>query len=108
MKSDKAVLVIDMPEEYRTEDVLVDYCLHTKGEYKVIRKSGNHPLKPLPKHIGFEETETETKEVPSGFYDETIDGWNWCLDEILGDYITQEEADLCGVQLWHDDQEGTE
>ena len=30
-------------------------------------------------------------------------GYNWCVEEILGDYITQEEADCCGVQFWHDD-----
>jgi len=76
----KAILVIDMPDEYRAEDVLVDYCLHTKGEYKTIRKSGNHPLKPMPKEediyeVGMDEEDTNAKR-------QWNKGWNACLEEI--------------------------
>jgi len=45
----KAVFVIDVPNDLDVNDLLMDYCVHTKGEYKTIRKGGNHPLKPLPK-----------------------------------------------------------
>ena len=45
----KAVFVIDdIPNELDVNDLLIDYCVHTKGEYKTIRKGGNHPIKPLP------------------------------------------------------------
>ena len=86
----KTVYVVDVPKIgdcdtcplFDIEDVMNGtrmVCLVDKEEGEAC------PLRPLPKHIGFEETETETKEVPSGFYNETIDGWNWCLDEILGE-----------------------
>ena len=71
----KAILVIDLPDKYRIEDILADYCLHTKGEYKVIRKGGNHPLKPLPeeKDVGY-----PINDYAVGF----SDGWDVCIKEI--------------------------
>ena len=47
----KTILVIDVPEGYETEDLLIDYCLHTKEKYRSIRKSGNNLLKTLPNAI---------------------------------------------------------
>lgn len=68
----KAVFVIDIPNDLDVDDLLIDYCVHTKGEYKTIRKGGNHPLKPLPQRYD-EDLMREQK------------GWNRCLDEILGE-----------------------
>jgi hypothetical protein len=82
----KAVFVIDIPNELDVNDLLIDYCVHTKGEYKTIRKGGNHPLKPLPK-----EEESADEVVELGSYNEGYgngyecgfaDGWNACLKEI--------------------------
>ena len=72
----KAVFVIDIPNELDVNDLLIDYCVHTKGEYKTIRKGGNHPLKSLPQ-----------KMPPNEFGNMSLrkSGWNACLDEILGE-----------------------
>ena len=72
----KAVLVIDVPNELDVNDLLIDYCVHTKGEYKSIRKGGNHPLKPLPQKVEMDFNE---------YYEGMADGWNACIDEILGE-----------------------
>lgn len=69
----KAVFVIDIPNEFDVNNLLIDYCVHTKGEYKTIRKGGNHPLKPLPQR------KLEWN-WGSGARD-----WNACLDEITGE-----------------------
>ena len=69
----RAVFVIDdIPNELDVNDLLIDYCVHTKGEYKTIRKGGNHPLKPLPK-------KKNTDFHPNIVY---ANGWNDCLKEI--------------------------
>lgn len=70
----KALIVIDMPDGYETDEVLIDYTLHTKGVYKALRKGGNHELIPFPERIG---TDFDT-------YDSKFStGYNYCLDEIL-------------------------
>lgn len=83
----KAVLVIDMPDGIDADEVLVDYCLHTKGEYKTIRKSGNHPLKPMPLEMrtsNLSEKEQEKTEllVKMAVLKIFADGWNECIKEI--------------------------
>ena len=69
----KAVLVIDVPNELDVNNLLIDYCLHTKGEYKTIRKGGNHPLKPLPQKVPRNEL---------GNMSLYKSGWNACLKEL--------------------------
>lgn len=75
----KAVFVIDIPSELDVNDLLIDYCAHTKGEYKTIRKGGNHPIKPLPKRM--------IPEMVMGnkFAEGCVHGWNACLDAITGE-----------------------
>ena len=69
----KAVFVIDVPNELDVNNLLIDYCVHTKGEYKTIRKGGNHPLKTLPQKIeGKREKFMPTYSL----------GWNDCLDAV--------------------------
>lgn len=74
----KAVFVIDdIPNELDDNNLLIDYCVHTKGEYKPIRKGGNHPLKPLPqKRIN------KDCLVVHEIWNE---GYNACLDDIIGE-----------------------
>lgn len=71
----KAILVIDMPNELDVNDLLIDYCVHTKGEYKLIRKGGNYSLKPIP----------DCQDVPETISNDVayIIGWNDCIAEIL-------------------------
>ena len=76
----KAVFVIDVSNDLDVNDLLIDYCVHTKGEYKPIRKGGNHPLKPLPK--GITEYDVRVSYDYDAYYAE---GWNDCLDEITGE-----------------------
>jgi len=75
----KAVFVIDVPNELDANNLLIDYCVHTKGEYKTIRKGGNHPLKPLPERWNGELENTH----PLSVYSQGMrDGFNMCLEEI--------------------------
>ena len=78
----KAILVIDIPDEYNNKDI---YVLHEIYEYKTNRyerieeyKEGLKLLKPMPEHNWHEE----------GIEDECLEwyknGWNDCIDEILG------------------------
>ena len=76
----KAILVIDIPDEYNNKDI---YVLHEIYEYKTNRyerieeyKEGLKLLKPLP----------EKKEEVRGFYHWTSYeiGYNDCIREILG------------------------
>lgn len=98
----KALYMVDVPKIddcescplYNIEDVLDRtkiVCVADKEDGDVC------PLRPLPKKLIPEMV------LGNKFAEGCVQGWNDCLDEILGDYITQEEADLCGVQLWHDD-----
>ena len=74
----KAVFVIDVPNELDVNDLLIDYCVHTKGEYKTIRKGGSHPLKPLPSFKAVDLN--DTRDVVMFCH-----GWNTCLAEITGE-----------------------
>lgn len=71
----KAILVIDMPNELDVNDLLIDYCVHTKGEYKQIKKGGNYSLKQIP----------DCPDVPETISNDVayILGWNDCIAEIL-------------------------
>ena len=76
----KAVFVIDdIPNELDVNDLLIDYCVHTKGEYKTIRKGGNHPIKPLPEKM--------IPEMVMGnkYAMGCVQGWNDCIDAITGE-----------------------
>ena len=97
----KAFLVVDIPDDLMVEECDIDYQVYYSNENAdsfLVEESTAMTLRPLPQ-------KREPKEEWLNEYhrDEFADGWNACLDEILGDCITQEEADLCGVQLWHDD-----
>ena len=104
----KYIAVVDIPDVLLEEheegiifnDVItVDCKVKGSKEYRddVYFTIEDVPMRPLPEKIWHEEgKENECEEWHKN-------GWNACLDEILGDYITQEEADLCGVQFWHDD-----
>jgi len=76
----KAVFVIDVPNELDVNDLLIDYCVHTKGEYKTIRKGGNHHLKPLPKKL-----KLRVQREWLGDYDRYEIGYNACLEDITGE-----------------------
>ena len=80
----KAVFVIDdIPNELDVNDLLIDYCVHTKGEYKTIRKGGNHPLKPLPQHREMFVGDRDRREVM--LWKAYYKGWNDCIDAIEGE-----------------------
>jgi len=68
----KAILVIDMPSNCKDCNKLVRKgCL--KGDYRKEQRPKVCPLKPLPQKI-------------EGYIDyEYGDGWNACIDEILGE-----------------------
>lgn len=88
----KSILVIDMPKScgecklcYKDGDSWFDYrCTvsEDKVEYESIYE--NCPLKPLPqrkqKRTEFPQYSKEYEAYCIG----DIDGWNYCLDEILG------------------------
>ena len=84
----KAVFVIDIPNDLDVNDLLIDYCVHTKGEYKPIRKGGNHPIKPLPKKAEMTDDwrvadliETESGRMAKCYFK----GRNEVIDEITGE-----------------------
>ena len=92
----KVYLIVDLPDGEDINECVADMFIHDLN-VRGIAKYNDVPLRPLPEKIWHEEgKENECEEWHKN-------GWNACLDEILGDYITQEEADLCGVQFWHDD-----
>ena len=105
--NEKSVLVIDTPKSCAVcpifQDRLDGYCpVALLSPYNKYNERDKHcPLKPLPKKKKSYMAELTQEDYDSLFPE--AKGYNACLDEILGDYITQEEADLCGVQLWHDD-----
>lgn len=74
----KAILVIDMPDGYETDEVLIDYVLHTKGEYKVLRQGGNHEVRPMPKKTGQGHFCKDMQEALNL-------GWDACIEEIFGE-----------------------
>jgi len=78
----KAVFVIDVPNELDVNNLLIDYCVHTKGEYKPIRKGGNHPLKLLPDH---REIKGKWEDEVDVWIDGVNYGYNKCLEEIVGE-----------------------
>ena len=86
----KAVLVVNVPKEMINGKYTYTLSLESKTS-NCNNLKGKAILRQLPKLMEEED------------YNEYRCGWNACLGEILGDYITQEEADLCGVQFWHDD-----
>lgn len=77
----KAILVIDMPDGYETDEVLFDYVLTTKGEYKVLRQGGNHEVRPMPESFDKPIEISTSREMNFGY----MLGYNACLDDILGD-----------------------
>ena len=93
----KAVLVVNIPNGYGDIHDNKAIVKLRNDKLGTSLKIYNVPLRQLP--------EKESREMVVGdpFGEGCCIGWNACLDEITGDYITQEEADLCGVQLWHDD-----
>lgn len=83
----KAILVIDMPDGYETNEVLIDYVLTTKGEYKVLRQGGNHKVRPMPQKNEIK-NEEEFMNVCGWMFEVQTGmdiGWNDCLEEITGE-----------------------
>lgn len=98
----KAIAMVDIPDNVFDiyEELTIRGNINFGGEHLLVMT-----LKPLP-----EKKETcsvidyaSGKAMIDEYENEFNLGFNACLDEILGDYITQEEADLCGIQFWHDD-----
>lgn len=68
----KAILVIDMPEEYMGSNI--DVKLY--GKYQTIHERYVNKLRPLP---------TKKQDEKRWYSEDYSIGWNACLDEILGD-----------------------
>lgn len=68
----KAVLVIDLPEEYMGS--VIDVKLF--GKDKVVHEHYVNKLKPLPQKVEMDMNE---------YYEGMADGWNACIEEILGE-----------------------
>lgn len=79
----KAIFLVDLPDGYDADEVLFDYVLTTKGEYKVLRKGGNHEVRPMPEKM------TLNRTMNVGYGIDYRNGWNDCIDciedEILGE-----------------------
>ena len=78
----KAVLVIDVPDKYKDKDIFVLHEIYTKekGRYERIEEYKERfvKIKPLPNKI--------ERGYPCEKYDEGYsDGWDECIDEILGE-----------------------
>ena len=105
----KAILVIGNPEccsvcEISHSDLDGYYCpfepVAIPDEIAMTKKMDWCPLRLLPEKKPIDYKDNIFGEVRNV----TNIGYNQCLyDILLGDYITQEEADCCGVQFWHDD-----
>lgn len=65
----KAIIVIEIDENHLLKETNELYD-RLKG-YKC-------DLRPLPEKLDFDNR-------PSGFSWDAMDGWNWCLEEILGE-----------------------
>ena len=100
----KVAVVFDIPDDIEIEKTKVQYITiagKKTNNYMVQTMKIDCPLRPLPKK---EHYEIDCDGLPTDIeYATYCDGRNKVIDEITGDYITQEEADLCGVQFWHDD-----
>ena len=68
----KAILVIDMPEEYMGSDI--DVRLY--GKNQTIHERYVNKLRPMPNRMPFDEAFK---------MEDYVVGWNACLDEILGE-----------------------
>ena len=83
----KAILIIDdIPEEWFKDNLSCTFQLlyYPNGEMKELGISGKHHLKPLP-----QKKDINIAEKKKGFYEiytkNYVQGWNECLDEILGE-----------------------
>jgi len=89
----KTIAIVDMPKCCRECSLFLELkngygdvvnmkcCLDGFGieSYDFDEERGKKcPLRPMPEKLDF-------WTAPSGFYDETIDGWNWCIEEITGE-----------------------
>lgn len=83
----KAVLVVDMPEDYMGS--VIDVKLY--GKEKVTHEQYVNMLRPLPKPKTREEEIVIDQFIEDLFYDDYIRGWNACLDEIMGEQNEQDE-----------------
>lgn len=106
----KAILVIDMPDGC-DKCPIAEMRWSVNGENICYRHC---PLRPLPqKKNSIIHQGKINKEIPIEFLEKAANqGYNACIDEILSQRIesvenaleiTDEEADCCGVQFWHDD-----
>lgn len=85
----KAVLVVDFPTDCFMCPCFSDEtwrCCATEIDEEVHNDRPKWcPLRPLPKYLGFKETEIETTDWHFGDNLDRADGWNACLDAITGE-----------------------
>lgn len=79
----KAILMVYIPEEYseQLDRLSVDYTLFyhdENGTVKPVDVESRCRLKPLPQYINSKD------EYNLKFGNSSINGWNSCVDEILG------------------------
>jgi len=104
----KALLVIDVDDNVDLDSVYIAYdlCSENSDGWSDVIDFGTCPLKPMPEKW---EGKLKNNHPMSIIAEAMRDGWNMCLEEILGETNeqsnapTDEEADCCGVQFWHDD-----
>lgn len=83
----KAILVVDIPKEfenrepYVVEGGLFCYIDNPYTKYRYISNIARTELKPLPQKKELEESGNSLIDDCKEYY---IDGWNDCIDELLG------------------------
>lgn len=76
----QAIVIINLPDNINVEECVIDYQVYHNFQdnvYKEILDKTNVNLRPLPRRL-------DTQEDVSWYNANKIDGWNDCLDEIVG------------------------
>lgn len=89
----KAILVIDIPEEYMGSDI--DVRLY--GKNQTIHERYVNKLRPMPNKLPLESGSIMNTFKESTKYKHI--GWNDCLDEILGDELKDEDLPLESIRV---------
>jgi hypothetical protein len=77
----KAILVVDIPDDYKIDELCVNYQIYKNDDITRVDWRFNQHLKPMPK-----KKETRNAIQYRGLAEEyRKEGWNECLDEILGE-----------------------
>lgn len=73
----KVVVIFDIDEKNLDDLVVMAKVYRKKDGYKeFVSVENNLPLKPLPQKVEMDMNE---------YYEGMADGWNACIDEIIGD-----------------------